>query len=100
MGQLDTDKIVAVECLGRVEESLITALAAAGASSVVMVEGGCDDCELVQGIETARAVRDTSREILDTWNCPMAVDIVKKLPSSVRAQDKPFDESRDRKSVV
>lgn len=94
MGQLDTDKIVAVECLGRVEESLITALAAAGASSVVMVEGGCDDCELVQGIETARAVRDTSREILDTWNCPMAVDIVKKLPSSVRAQDKPFDESR------
>ncbi len=94
MSQLDTEKLVAVECLGRVEESLITALALADVSRVLLVEGGCDDCEHVQGIETARAVCDTSREILSTWNCSMTVDIVDKLPSYVRDQNKGFDESR------
>lgn len=94
LGALDTEKVVAVECLGRVEESLIMALAAAGASRVLLVEGGCGNCERSQGRTAICIVCATARELLETWGCSLTVDVVDRLPRSVRSLDKEFDEGR------
>lgn len=92
---LDPGKIVAVECLGRVEESLLTTLAAAGVHRVVLVGRECETCEHATGFRAAEAVRATMAELMGAWQCPMTVDIAEKLPSSVRAADaKGYDESR------
>ncbi len=92
---LDAEKIVAVECLGRVEESLLTALAAAGARRVVLVGRECEACEHVAGFRAAGAVCSTMAELMSAWQCPMTVEMAEKLPSAVRADGpKGYDESR------
>lgn len=92
---LDAEKIVAVECLGRVEESLLTALAAAGARRVVLAGRECEACEHVAGFRAAGAVCSTMAELMSAWQCPMTVEMAEKLPSSVRAAGpKGYDESR------
>lgn len=92
---LDGSKVVAVECLGRVEESLLAACAASGASKVVMVKARCEECDHAVGLETACAVRDTANELLRVWDCPMRVEIADRFPGSVRApEDRDYDETR------
>ncbi len=93
--QLDGEKVVAVECLGRVEESLLSALAVEGCTKVVLVTGDCASCDHAVGLETARAVCDTCNELMRVWSCPMRVEISERFPSSVKADaSKACDESR------
>ena len=92
---LDGSKVVAVECLGRVEESLLIACAVSGTSRVVMVKARCEECDHAVGLETAHAVRDTANELLRVWNCPMRVEITDRFPGSVRApEDRDYDETK------
>lgn len=83
--RLDGEKVVAVECLGRIEESLLTALAVEDCRKVVLVAGRCSSCDRVVGFEMARAVCDTCNELMRVWFCSMRVDISERFPSSVRA---------------
>ena len=92
---VDAKKIVAVECLGRIEESLVTSLVVAGTRKIVMVKSDCEACEHTKGLSTACAVRDTSNELLRVWQNPVRVEISDKFPGSVRATEKaPYDERR------
>lgn len=94
-GLYDPEKVVGVGCLGRVEESLLVALAAAGVGRVSLVQAQCAACDHAVGLRTAETVRDTVSALLDAWDNAMRIDLVAKLPSGVRlAQDKGYDASR------
>lgn len=94
-GLFDPEKVVAVACLGRVDESLLVTLATAGANHVSLVKAKCAECEQAIGIKTAELVCDTANTLLETWNSDLRVDVVEKLPSVVRlAQDKGYDANR------
>lgn len=92
---LEVDKLVAVECLGRIEESLTTALALAGARLILFVRADCTACSHAVGLETAKAVCETSNRLLGAWGQDARVEIVERFPASVRdTQQKQYDESR------
>ena len=85
-GLYDPEKVVRVACLGRVEESLLVTLAAAGAERVSLVQGKCAECDHAVGLDTAKLVAKTATLLLDTWNNGMVVKVTEKLPSAVRAE--------------
>ena len=94
-GRYDPGKVVGVTCLGRVEESLLVALAAADARHVSLVRAKCEQCAHAVGVETARLVCDTANTLLETWHAPMRAAVVEKFPSVARlAGDKGYDASR------
>lgn len=88
-GRIDPEKVVRVTCLGRVEESLLVGLAAAGASSVRLVHGACGECPRNAACETYPLVVETANMLLEAWGCPVRVELSEKLPTSVRAAGGP-----------
>lgn len=94
-GLYDSEKVVGVTCLGRVEESLLVSMANAGAKHVTLVQAACATCEHVAGLQTAGLVRDTANTLLQTWNSSLRIDIAEKFPSVVRLKgDRGYDASR------
>lgn len=77
---VDPEKVVVVTCLGRVEESLIVRLVAAGVSDVVLVKGACGECEHAKGEACARSVCDTANTLLEAWSHAQCVRILDTLP--------------------
>ena len=66
---------VAVGCLGRVDESLLVGLAAAGLRGVVLKSAACDACAMRPGRRVADAVIATSRELLAAWGSDFFVEL-------------------------
>lgn len=93
-GLYDEDKVVRVECLGRAEESLITALIAAGAADVSLVRGNCENCEHATGWECAQDVVETEKRLLDAWGSNARVRLTHKLPGSMRAAKDGYDKGK------
>ena len=93
-GLYDPDKVVRVECLGRVEEALLTTLAAQGAQRIVLVSGDCEACEHKTGRGMAQQVCETERTLLDAWDCPVELRISRKMPGAVRAGEAGYDKDK------
>lgn len=74
-----------VECLGRVEESLLTTLAAHGAREVVLARHACETCEHHNGWRTVQAVCETERALLSAWNAHLDVSFTRELPAWAQA---------------
>lgn len=92
-GRIDPGKVVRVECLSRVDESLLASLAGLDAQRVMLVCGDCDSCELSRAGQVALDVVLTMRDILTLWNSPMTVEVHQRFPSFVRFQAG-YDEGR------
>ena len=93
-GLYDADKVVRVECLGRAEESLLTTLAAQGATNITLVRGNCEACEHATGWACAKDVVETEKRLLEAWNCDVPVKLTHKLPGSMRASKDGYDKSK------
>ena len=94
-GLFDPQRVVSVPCLGRVEESVVLALAAMGVHRVTLVSGPCAECTYKNGHNTANLVRETANELLETWGSDTRVRVSAKLPSCIRkSDDAGFDASR------
>ena len=94
-GHYDPAKVIGVTCLGRIEESLLMTLAAAGVQKVVLVEAECDSCEHSNGRKTIELVCENARALLDLWGNAMELAIVSKLPSSTkRTAEEAYDVSK------
>lgn len=93
-GKYDPCALVRVECLGRVEETLLCELAAEGVEEVVLVHGACDTCVHRCGWETLQDVLATQKTLLETWNCPLAVQVTSKLPGRTRMTVADYDASK------
>ena len=72
-----------VVCAGRVDESLLAGLAAEYIGRVTVLCGLCDRCEQRHGRATAELVAETTRLVLDAWDCAMEVVVTDVPPSSV-----------------
>lgn len=94
--RIDPDKVARVECLGRVEESLLTRLAAAGVRSVTLVHDSCEACAYQHGLSTAALVCETERELLSAWHGTLEVRLAEKFPRLVKAQECDYDKARRR----
>ena len=93
-GLYDPDKVVRVECLGRVEESVLTLMQSEGAQ-IVLVHGACAECEHRCGWDMLQRVLKTEETLLAAWGQPMAVRVSGKLPAVTRAQsDEGFDKAK------
>ncbi|MDR2587469.1 MAG: 4Fe-4S binding protein [Coriobacteriales bacterium] len=94
-GSYDRAKVVGIACLGRVEESALIALAAAGVRRIELVSGDCEGCGYEKGLQTARSVCESATTLLRAWNNDAEVHIVNELPSSVLlTEETGYDEGR------
>lgn len=94
-GMYDPAKATSVPCLGRIDESMIMALAAMEAKSITLVSGECASCAHAQGMKTTLMVNENAKTLLDTWACDTTLKLTSKLPSRIRREDTPeYDESK------
>lgn len=84
-GTYDERKVVEVTCLGRVDESLVAALAERGCGRLTLVGHRCATCEHVAGARTAAAVCESAFSLLEAWGSPIEVLIAEELPPCVLA---------------
>lgn len=92
-GLMDEGRAAQVVCLGRVEESLVTGLAAAGVRRVQLACGSCARCAQEHGAATARLVASTSNALLEAWGSDARVEVVEGVPASARAEGVAADEA-------
>ena len=94
-GLFDPDKVARVECLGRVEESLLSEILAQGIEDIVLVHGACATCEHATGRAAVEDVLETQQCLLEAWGVTgMSVRLASKLPGKARAQEVSYDTER------
>jgi len=93
-GRYDEDKVVRVECLGRIEESLLTMLVAAGITEIRLVRGACESCEHASGWEMFEQVKETEDLLLNVWNTTANIEVSHKLPAFTRGEEADYDVSK------
>ena len=92
---------VRVECLGRVEEALLTRLVAEGAADVALVHAECATCPHATGKTVCDQVLRTEERLLDAWGVRMPVHLVQvfvphpEVPAN-QADETPCDTGFDR----
>ena len=80
---VDGARVAPVVCAGRVDESLLCGLAAAGVTEAVVLCGRCDRCAQRHGAATAALVAETTRTVLDAWGVPFSVTVTDEVPAAV-----------------
>lgn len=90
-----TGLIASVVCLGRVEESLTSGLAAAGARSISLLCGNCGMCAQKHGRATAQLVCETSNVLLGAWGSDAKVELVDETPGYLVADGSSADACKD-----
>ena len=81
-GLLDEASVAKVVCAGRVDESLLAALAAEGVQRATVLCGRCDRCAQRHGRATAELVADTARQVLAAWGCALDVAVTDVPPAT------------------
>lgn len=74
-----------VMCAGRVDESLLAALAAEGVRRVTVLCGTCDRCAQRHGRDTAEHVAATARRVLSAWGNALEIVVTDEVPASILA---------------
>ena len=88
--------VVPVVNLGRVDETLILGLVAAGARRVTLVQPRVLDEAQIKGIETAKLVCESANTLLEVWGNPARARVSETFPGIVRAEKVEYDENRRR----
>ena len=83
-GKLDPDTVVGVPCVGRLDESMIVLLAAAGTREFRLVTGDCESCEHCSGAQCAARVVQSANVLLETWGSPARARISTRFPKECR----------------
>lgn len=92
--RIDRDKVAVVPCLGRIEESLVVALAADGVDRITLVDALCNTCTYHNGFDMASTVVQTADVLLQTWHSNAQVRIAHKLPGHVARKQEAYDHGR------
>lgn len=80
-GTYDPSRVVAVACLGRVDESLLVGLAERGVRAVTLVQGDCMRCEYAPGLDVACEAAGGANELLALWGSPVRTAVTEALPT-------------------
>lgn len=84
-GLVDEGSVATTVCLGRVDESLVCALAARGVAHVTLACGQCSQCAQRLGASTARMVAASANDLLDAWGCEARVTVAEGAPARALA---------------
>lgn len=93
-GLLDEGSFASPVCLGRVDESLVVQLAAAGVEEVALVCGDCSRCVQEHGMATARLVAESSNALIDAFGGKARVKVVTEMPEECVAPGCAADDVR------
>lgn len=93
-GKVDPEKTTNVTCLGRIDESLIIRIAAAGISKITLVHGTCDTCEHRTCHTMTAEVCNTANELMDAWGIEAAVELKGTFPRTTKLDDNAYDHER------
>jgi Fe-S-cluster-containing hydrogenase component 2 len=77
---------VSVQCLGRLDEAVLVGAVAAGATSVLLLDGACADCPSAKARDVAQAMVARSNRLLEAFGVPPRISIGAQLPSSLLAE--------------
>ena len=94
-GKYDPDTVVPVRCVGRVDANLLVLMASAGASTIRLTCGNCDECEYRGGRSAAERACEDANAIFDAWGARARASVTRKLPAACRAASGPaYDPDR------
>jgi ferredoxin len=85
--QHDGSHVIQVHCIARVDESLMIAAIAAGASAVQLVEGACAGCPQSSGQKVATSTAASANSLLQAWGRPALVQLVTEAPQGEALPD-------------
>lgn len=71
---------VRVECLGRIEESILTTLVADGAVEIRLLSAGCGTCHNRSGRTVLQDVLETEFTLLDAWGRENPIQVIDAYP--------------------
>ncbi|ACV23741.1 NADH-plastoquinone oxidoreductase subunit [Slackia heliotrinireducens] len=77
------DRIAAVPCLGRIDESILVGAAAYRSFDVTLVCGSCENCIHATGGALCRKVAESARGLLQAFGSTMSVTVTDELPGHV-----------------
>ncbi len=80
----DLERSITVECIARLDESLLVDAALSGASVVCLVDGSCSQCPQSSVREGAFRAVETSNRLLSAWNIAGSVEVGSSPPSWIR----------------
>ena len=93
-GLVDEDAVAPVVCLGRVEETLVAGLAAAGVTRVDLVAGDCAHCAQRAGRDCARMVAQSANGLLAAWEHPCRAELAPRVPAYALAAGASADDAQ------
>ncbi|MDR0500453.1 MAG: 4Fe-4S binding protein [Coriobacteriales bacterium] len=80
----DTNRVVKVACLGRLNEAVLITLLASGINSIAIVHANCDSCQNTNGKTTMLAVLDNTEKLLCAWNQNLSISLLTEMPENLR----------------
>ena len=80
---VDRNKLIAVECLSRIEESLLLGLVAHGITSVILADGDCSTCKYKHCGALAHDLAYEASELLMGMGSPVRIECVTGVPDSL-----------------
>lgn len=83
--RVDEAAVAPVVCLGRVEETLVAGLAAAGVERVDLLAGDCAHCAQRAGRDCARMVAQSANSLLAAWENPCRAELAARVPAYILA---------------
>lgn len=93
-GLVDEDAVAPVVCLGRVEETLVAGLAAAGVTRVDLAAGDCVHCAQRAGRDCARMVAQSANGLLAAWEHPCRAELAPRVPAYALAAGASADDAQ------
>ena len=90
---IDPVTMVHIPCLGRIDESLLLAAAALGASRITLVSSDCENCPYGKGLPTITNVYASANALLTAWQSPCKLKMSQKFPklcANTRTSDYDF----------
>ncbi len=84
------EDVARVVCLGRVDESLVAALAAEGVQRVRCVCGSCAQCDQQHGLATAQLVAETVNGLLEAWGSEARMEVEQVATGDVHLGNAPI----------
>lgn len=95
----DKEKVIAVECLSRVEESLLLGIAAHGISSILLADGDCSTCKYKKCGQLAHNIAYETSELLYGMGNPLRIQCITGVPQKLHVNFTEEELSAERRSL-
>jgi Fe-S-cluster-containing hydrogenase component 2 len=82
----DCSRVVAVRCLGRIDESALAFLVTRGAQSITLLRDDCDNCPQGKGEHTCLLMLDSFETLMRAWGHKNPVTLSREIPDSIRLE--------------